>query len=314
MCGICGIVAPAAPNAWKFRTIERLLRESQFRGSDATGVAFTHPERGLFVLKDGVKAEEFVGTKQFKALHDTLPSIVIGHTRGATRRYQAGQPKADPDDNKNNHPFFSPESGIALVHNGSVDDEFWRNTAGEPNGLIRPCAGGTDSEVLLRVLETFAERYQNESFLQNIEDMCFNIAGKYTLAIINENIPDKLWLVKHRNPLVIAYIKSLNIIVFASTEDILKKAVKSYKSHLEFFIESVMPDDMIINEMREDQVVEITLPRTPKGKFKLRALGLSCATDDYTFHKKQAEEEAKAAKEAEEETTGAEEETSLIEA
>jgi glucosamine 6-phosphate synthetase-like amidotransferase/phosphosugar isomerase protein len=224
MCGICGIVAPGASSAWKFRTMERLLRESQSRGHDATGLAFVHPENGLVVLKNGVKAEEFVISKDFKALHECLPNIVIGHARGASRRFAAGKPTADPEDNKNNHPFFSAESGIALVHNGVVDDEFWRNTAGEDNGLVRPCTGGTDSEVLLRVLETFAERYPNEEFLQNIDDMCFNVAGKYALAIINENLPNKLWLIKHKNPLVVAYIKSLNHIVFASTSDILEKA------------------------------------------------------------------------------------------
>src|SRR5690349_13319039 len=117
MCGIAGFIAPKASQAWKAQIFRNLLNYASIRGDDATGVAFIDPIDGLTVVKDGVKPLDFIISDKFKEIEGKLPNIVMGHDRAATGKMN----EAGPSDNDNNHPFFSKESGIAVIHNGTVD-------------------------------------------------------------------------------------------------------------------------------------------------------------------------------------------------
>jgi glucosamine 6-phosphate synthetase-like amidotransferase/phosphosugar isomerase protein len=285
MCGICGFVAPKATKEWKHNLLYDLLSASQSRGSDATGVAFV--ERGkMQVIKDGVKAEDFIVTEEFAALKPRLPSIVIGHTRGASR---SANNIASPSENENNHPFFSPATGLAIIHNGLLDDDMWRDTVGKEHGLLQEFEGHCDSEAWLRVGETVRLKYPDQPMLITIEDTCFNVSGKYTIGMISENHPTSLWLVKHDNPLHVALLPKEKAIVFASEESILKSALLKYKTHLNFFNQSFLPEGLVINEVPGDYALEINIDAEHRDMFRLAGKQITPATSTYDFHKKAAE-------------------------
>jgi glucosamine 6-phosphate synthetase-like amidotransferase/phosphosugar isomerase protein len=288
MCGVCGIIAPHSSQEWRFETLSRLLKESQLRGSDATGIAFVNDGK-MTVLKNGVSANEFIKSDEFKALEGNLPPIVIAHTRASSRVAGAhGAPLSTPDDNKNNHPFYSPHSGIALLHNGKIDDEMWRDTAGKARGILHPCDGQTDSEILLRVLETFALADGGE-MMQNIEDMCFNVSGGYTVVLLRETEPNKVWFVRHSNPLHFGYLPQEDAVVFASTDSIIEKALETRVTYLNFFWKKEDPD-LVINSIADDHALEIGLTKKNK-KFKIRSREIEPATSEYKYHVMLAEKE-----------------------
>jgi glucosamine 6-phosphate synthetase-like amidotransferase/phosphosugar isomerase protein len=309
MCGIVGVIAPNATPKWRFETLRNLLYYSEVRGKDATGIAFINPDGKLSVIKNGMPAEKFIGSDEFTAVKDSLPAITIGHTRGASRvrvNYAGkGEVMSSADDNKNNHPFFSRETGIAMVHNGFMDDEMWRDTVGEPGGILRPCDGTTDSEIMLRVVETFAVKRGGE-FWRNIKEACFNVAGDYTLAFIKEDQPDSLWLVRHGRTLFVAYIPGNNAMVFASTEDILERSLSEEKVIFNFFNTKKLPDGLIVNTIGDDHLIQLDLlkarfgPNKRFNKFKFVSQKIECATKEYKWHRKLAELSSK--KKSEEET------------
>lgn len=296
MCGIAGFVAPNSTPQWRYRTLRNLLLESEIRGKDASGVAFVDPKtQKMFVLKNGVPAKEFVKSEEFRALSGQLPPVVIAHTRAATRMkgWSQGQdrpPLSGPDNNDNNHPFYSEHSGLVLVHNGLMDDDVWRKSHGKPGGILHPCVGETDSEIFLRVMETI-KLTEKLPVLQCIDNTCFNIAGEYTLAILSEEFPEKLWLVRHDRTLDIVYSPTNNAVVFASTEHIIKKALTHTKYYFDFFVDVAEPKDMIINEITNNTATEIAIedkiiPKTKFNNFNFETVDLECATRDYTWHKK----------------------------
>jgi len=307
MCGIIGIVAPTASQEWKFHILQRLLSESQTRGRDATGIAFLQKNGKALILKDGVEADKFIETSKFLKLKERIPQIVIGHTRSASRfkvNYRgSGTVIADAEDNKNNHPFYSSQSGLTLVHNGLMDDDFWRDSTGEEDGIMFPCESQTDSEIFLRVLETFHLRVGGE-LLENIEDTAFNVSGDYTLAILKDGKPDNLWLVRHSKPLSIAYIPSVHAIIFASEESIIKEALTEEERMFGFFIKENIPE-YICHQAADDQAIKLSIiedDSNPHGfTFDLIGTKLKCATNEYKYHVQMAELEEKEKKESNEE-------------
>jgi len=60
--------------------LERLLRNAEIRGKDATGVCFTDPQRGMVIVKDGKPAREFLrDNKEYEKERENFPAIVLGH-------------------------------------------------------------------------------------------------------------------------------------------------------------------------------------------------------------------------------------------
>jgi glucosamine 6-phosphate synthetase-like amidotransferase/phosphosugar isomerase protein len=296
MCGIVGMIAPDATSKWRYNTLRRLLLNSVHRGRDATGLAFVDPEDNeLVVIKDGKEASEFVASKAFLSLQDRIPPVVIGHNRAASRQHKGAQIISSADDNVNNHPFVSEHSDICMVHNGFVDDDMWADTAGKPYGILHPPVSSTDSEIILRVVETFAIK-QGGDLLNNIENMCFNVAGDYTSAFIRKSEPNSIWLTRAGRPLYVAYVSYNNAFVFASEEQILKNSLRKYNYVYDFFDASGLPKGTIINDI-DDKVIFKASMVQGKGRIKKFKYGLEFemrwpgefATREYKWHHKLAE-------------------------
>lgn len=253
MCGVTGVIAPKSSLAFRQDMLHWMTLFSEKRGRDATGVAYVGGNGKMTVSKNGVRAEDYFNSELWADVKGHLPAISVGHCRAATK--VAG----DPKDNVNNHPFYSEHSGIAMIHNGHMDDDKWRKTVGRPKGIMHDFTGLTDSEVMLRLVETLVLREDNSMDMDKaIDNGCYNIAGSYTLAFLRESEPNKIWLVRHDNPLVLCYLPKHNAILFASEEDIITSAISQCKTHLGFFRESFYPKH-ILQDAEEDSLTSIQI-------------------------------------------------------
>lgn len=259
--------------------MERLLLGSQTRGRDATGICFIDSQRGMVVVKDGKPASQFVfENPEYLKEKENFSSIVLGHTRQATKKTNTG-----PEDNKNNHPFYAPETGIAMIHNGLIDnDDNWRETVGQEGGLKNKPESPVDSEVMLMAVETFylQQSPETRTLEEAIDNACYTMPGTYALAFLKVDEPNKVRFVRHNNPLSFAWVPSQRAILFASTDTIVEEALEYHKEHLDYFLEKqTIP--AIVNDMNEDTMVTMEiLPPDSKVPFKITVKNLDCAKND----------------------------------
>ena len=203
MCCLFGFVDYAGSLSVKQRN--RLIRElsiaAEARGTDATGVAY-NTSRGLQIYKRPLAAHR---------LHLRIPAearAVMGHTRMTTQ----GSAKK----NYNNHPFFGcvKRKSFALAHNGVLwNDRGLRHTKHLPKTKIQ-----TDSYVAVQLLEQ-----QKALDFDSLAKMAEQVEGSFSFAVLDEQ--DALWIVKGDSPLSIAYFPECGVYVYASTAEILNRAL-----------------------------------------------------------------------------------------
>ena len=192
----------------KSRILSVLATECEERGTDATGIAY-NTSRGLQIYKRPLAAHR---------LHLRIPAearAVMGHTRMTTQ----GSAKK----NYNNHPFFGhvKEESFALAHNGVLwNDRGLRHTKHLPKTKIQ-----TDSYVAVQLLEQ-----QKALDFDSLAKMAEQVEGSFSFAVLDEQ--DALWIVKGDSPLSIAYFPERGVYVYASTAEILNRALTRYGRQL----------------------------------------------------------------------------------
>ena len=203
MCCLFGFVDYAGSLSVKQRNhlIRELSIAAEARGTDATGVAY-NTSRGLQIYKRPLAAHR---------LHLRIPAeahVVLGHTRMATQ----GSAKK----NYNNHPFFGHVKGesFALAHNGVIwNDLELRRTKHLPRTKVQ-----TDSYIAAQLLEQ-----QKALNLSSLKCMAEQVEGSFSFSVLSEQ--DELWLVKGDNPLNIVHFPKVGVYIYASTAEILNKAL-----------------------------------------------------------------------------------------
>jgi len=180
MCGILGYFSPNPKATQKAKeVITNLLLASEIRGGDASGLAFVKDNR-LKCLKAPLKAKELVKTKNYKLMFNKeTPSIVIGHTRLAT--------KGNAFNNRNNHPIFT--NGLAIVHNGVItnDDNLFLKLKLTRDGQV-------DSEIIVKLIDHYLQLKSTKNTLDAIIKMATKVNGSMALALINKCEPETLYL------------------------------------------------------------------------------------------------------------------------
>ena len=189
MCGIVGAVGINNPREYAIKGLKML----EYRGYDSAGVGF---------LDDGIKLFKDVGSPEH--LDDLLPmqintSVIIGHTRWATH----GMPSK-----LNSHPHISAKRKIALVHNGVIENvnevrEFLLEKGYE-------FYSETDTELVVNLLEYYY--LENKDMTGALIRVRAQLEGSYALAIINEDYPDTLFMLKKGSPLLIGKGNGYNLI------------------------------------------------------------------------------------------------------
>lgn len=220
MCGILGLVhysksAPTHIEARMFRkATTALLKESQIRGSDATGaLLITNDKASLF--KTDLPASRFVQKEKYSRILKNLNKndrfrIMIGHVRAKTKGHQKF--------NVNNHPIVS--NRIIGVHNGIINNDdilFDKYTT----HLDRK--GEVDSEIIFRLIDF--HRREGETIVKSVQKTCTDISGWYSCAFVDIEDPSYVTLFSNVGTVHMSVYEDLKLMAFASTERILNKAL-----------------------------------------------------------------------------------------
>lgn len=205
MCGIFGFTSANPLGAMKaHELIKRLSIESSVRGEHATGISIVH--NGHIVTKKIGKA-----AKKCNFFVPSGTKAVLGHVRYTTQGSQKY--------NYNNHPFEGKaDVEFALAHNGIIsNDEKLRKEQNLPDTHIE-----TDSYIAVQLVEKFGKL----SF-ESLAKVGENLLGMFMLEYLDEH--NNIWFVRGDNPICLYYYESLNMYIWASTKEILDKAIKKIK-------------------------------------------------------------------------------------
>lgn len=182
---MCGIVAylgyrQAAP------VIVKGLKRLEYRGYDSAGVALLNGELNVYKKRGKVSdLENFLSNKPLDA------TIGIGHTRWATH--------GEPND-RNAHPHFSGKKGLAIIHNGIIE-----NYASLKADLLKrghDFLSDTDSEVFIHFIEDIQD-HQQCSLEEAVRIALTKVVGAYAIVILSKENPRQLIAARKGSPLVI---------------------------------------------------------------------------------------------------------------
>ena len=248
MCGIAGYYNPKPEKYIHPQTnVADLLCLSQSRGSDASGIGFI--ENGnLFNLKLPMPAYQFVATKNFKKTIKTIkPYAVIGHTRMKTQGVASN--------NYNNHPIVT-KSGIGIVHNGIISNDLYLF-----NHYNLKRDGEVDSEIIIKMIEFYKTGFKKNTTA--ITKAVKKIDGNQSVAMLDRNEPDTLYLWNEGNPLALALEIKTGVIYFASEIDILREMLLRTRTYYDIFSKLTNWKDYIF--LSPDDIEKTGYKITPIG-------------------------------------------------
>ncbi len=180
MCGIVGYIGRQQAQAILLDGLSRL----EYRGYDSAGIAVMDEGRislskakgRLKNLMERVADAPLVGT------------IGIGHTRWATH--------GEPSD-INAHPHTDMKHGIAIVHNGIIENHDELRAMLQAKGCT--FVSQTDTEVIAHLLSVLDEG----DMLKTLYKAQGMLEGSYALGVLNVNEPDTLYCMRKDSPLVV---------------------------------------------------------------------------------------------------------------
>lgn len=185
---MCGIVGYIGNNAIK-NTITG-LKNLEYRGYDSSGIAYIK-NKEVFILKKEGKIKNL----ELNLNYDDNANIAIAHTRWATHG-KANEINAHPH----------KVGKITLVHNGIIENyEELKKELSDYNFI-----SDTDTEVVAALIDKLYNKYNDMKLvLSKITNL---LKGSYALAIINDDITDKIFAIRKDSPLIVGYDKKSTII------------------------------------------------------------------------------------------------------
>lgn len=181
---MCGIVAYIGSRAAEPLLVEGLKR-LEYRGYDSAGIAMV--EDGTLRISRAVgrvgELEEQLDVQGAQA-----GTLGIAHTRWATH---GGVTEA------NCHPHRDDRHGIALVHNGIIENYSSLRTYLEERG--HRFSSETDTEVLAMLI---GELYEDD-LERAVKAALREVTGAYAIAVVCEKEPDTLVVARKGSPLMV---------------------------------------------------------------------------------------------------------------
>jgi glucosamine--fructose-6-phosphate aminotransferase (isomerizing) len=184
---MCGIVAYIGAKPARALLIEGLKR-LEYRGYDSAGVA---------VLNGGLKLARSVG--RVSALEDVIDgmsdfdgSIGIAHTRWATHGAVT---------ELNAHPHVDDKAGVAIVHNGIIENYASIRTYLEGKG--HTFKSETDTEVLAMLIGELFSPEEGVDLEAAVQAALKEITGAYAIAVMCEHEPGTLVCARKGSPLMV---------------------------------------------------------------------------------------------------------------
>ncbi len=182
MCGIVGFIGnrPALP------VLIDGLRRLEYRGYDSAGLALIDPADHTLWIRKAVGRVSALEAE----LSDAPPDARVGiaHTRWATH---GGVTEA------NAHPHTDEQRGLAIVHNGVID-----NADELRNHLVRKgvrLRSETDTELLAHLIRRAYQGDPVKAVLSALQE----IHGTFGIVVLFHEHPDRLIVAKFGSPLVI---------------------------------------------------------------------------------------------------------------
>ncbi len=180
---------------------QALANAAEERGTDAAGISY---------VKDG-KLTIFKRPKPAHKIHFNAPDgtkAIMGHTRLATQ--------SDRKQNYNNNPFAGHvDKEFAFAHNGVLwNDKDLRKDGTIPNTYI-----DTDSYISVQLIEK-----QGKLDFDSLKYMAETVEGNFTFTVLDQY--NSLYIIKGSNPMYLLHFETIGLYVYASTETIMKKALK----------------------------------------------------------------------------------------
>ncbi len=200
---------------------QALANAAEERGTDAAGISYIN--EGKVVI--------YKRPKPAHKLHFDPPEgtrAVMGHTRMATQ--------GDKSQNFNNHPFHgvAGDTEFAFAHNGVM----WNDRELRKDKIIPYTYIETDSYAACQLIET-----QDKLDFDSLKYMAEAVEGSFTFTVLDEY--NSLYIVKGSNPMCLLHFPVLGLYVYASTESIMKKALKQVGLH-KFANERINTDEVIL--------------------------------------------------------------------
>jgi glucosamine--fructose-6-phosphate aminotransferase (isomerizing) len=186
----------------KSRMLHALASASEARGTDAAGIAY-HADGQLCIYKRPSPGHKL----KFRMRDDTRTGM--GHARMTT------QGRASK--NRNNHPFRGYVQGgsFALAHNGVLyNDRTLRHGLGLPGTRIE-----TDSYIAVQLIEK-----KKALHFDSLRYMAERVEGSFTFTVLDRE--DDLYIVKGDNPFCLYHFPESGLYLYASTEEILRRAIE----------------------------------------------------------------------------------------
>ncbi len=208
MCGIAGYVGQAAGQRAKEIVIEG-LRRLEYRGYDSAGIALACPGKmDPLVIRSVGKLRNLEAELADRQLPDATG--VIGHTRWATH----GEPTVS-----NAHPQVSGDHGVAIVHNGIIEN--YAELKSELRADGAQFTSDTDTEVVAHLLGRamadpnlvlwegelggldFAQEQVGRKMMAAMLAVTRRLIGSYTLLMVHKDAPKVIVASRRSSPLVI---------------------------------------------------------------------------------------------------------------
>ena len=196
MCGIVGYVGKQQAVDFLIEGLKRL----EYRGYDSAGIAvlenpdsrfqIPHSKKRMLVVKSVGKVAEL----EKKVSEKINGFIGIAHTRWATH----GKPSE-----KNAHPHTDCTGGIAIVHNGIIENYQELRAILESKGHV--FQSETDTEVIAHLLE---EEAKTDTLENAFFKMLRQLRGAYGIVALSSAHPGILLAARLSSPLVLGIGKS----------------------------------------------------------------------------------------------------------
>lgn len=226
------------PHRMLRKLTQALANAAEERGTDAAGISYIHDDKVIICKRP----------KPAHKLHFNPPegtAAVMGHTRMTTQ----GNEKF----NYNNHPFpgVAGDTAFAFAHNGVLwNDKELRKEKQLPDTHIE-----TDSYVAVQLLQQ-----SDKLDFDSLKNMAETVEGNFTFSVLDQN--NNLYIIKGSNPMCLLHFPALGLYVYASTESIMKNALKRVGLH-KFAYERVQTDEGDILRIDKNGVIE-------RSEFELR--------------------------------------------
>ena len=182
---MCGIIAYSGKKD-PISILTSGLRRLEYRGYDSAGIA-CHDNGAIMIKKTEGKVSKLSEIlAKDGAVSDS--GCGIAHTRWATH----GSPNS-----LNAHPHLSDRKGIALVHNGIIENHIKLRKFLEGKGY--KFKSSTDSEALVNLVDYYYKGHLIEAISRALEE----VEGTFGIVCIAKDKPGVLGVARRGSPIVI---------------------------------------------------------------------------------------------------------------